>query len=156
MMVKTATKIDSTAHYLARRSVALPDGSTLRVAERRAGHDPLVLAHPEEFVPETGEGAKTPEQLAQEETVAGERLMRASREASGYYPSAEVGGRTVEVVAKERVVWCGPNTYLDVGAGTEVMAQGTVMEAGDRRLAGLPPEQVKPFAEVFGPHGAVA
>jgi hypothetical protein len=135
--------------------VALSSGATLRVAERRAGHDPLVLAHPEEFVPESGEGAKTPEQLAQEEAVAGERLMRASREASGYYASAEVG-REVTVTPKERLVYVGEDRYLDVGRGTEICKQGEIMDAADPRLAALPPEHVRKFEAVFGPDGAVA
>ena len=147
-MAKTP-KIEADRHYLARRTVALPDGATLRVAERRAGHDPLVKLHPEEFAPESGEGAKTPAALAAEESQAGERLMRAAREASGYYGRPEVGGG-IKVEQKQRVVFVAADSYVDIGSGTELLTQGTVLDANDRRVKALPAENFRPFQEVFG------
>lgn len=144
--------IDPTAHYLARMTASWNDGTVVHAGERRHGRDPVVAQHPEAWV---REDETTPEAIAAEESARATALMREAREESGYYGRPEVN-RTVEVVQKDRVVWTGPNTYIDVGAGTEVVAQGTVMEAGDRRLDGLDPERVRPFERVFGPDGAVA
>jgi hypothetical protein len=106
----------------------------------------VVQRHAAEFV---AEGTKTPQELAAEEAMAGERLMRQARQEGGYYSRPEVG-REVTVTPKERVVWCGEDRYIDCGAGTEVVTQGTVMEANDRRLAALPAERVRKFEAVFG------
>jgi hypothetical protein len=148
----TKQKIDAQKHYLARRTVSLSDGTVLHVAERRSGIDPVVQAHAAEFV---AEGTKTPQELAAEEAAAGERLMRAARDASGYYGRPEVGGG-IKVEQKQRVVFVAADSYVDIGSGTELLTQGTVLDANDRRVKALPAENFRPFQEVFGSYLADA
>jgi hypothetical protein len=100
------------------------------------------------------EDETTPEKLAAEESARMEAAMRGAREQGGYYDSPEVARTSeIEIAVKDRVVHVAPDTYIDIGRGTEIVKQGEIMEASDPRAKALP-GRVKPFEEVFGPGAA--